>query len=797
MPTGTSVLNAARSLGIDVPTLCDHATLEPVGACRMCVVEIQPGPPRPAASCTTPAADGMEVRTDTQAMVDVRRKTIEMLLQHHPLDCPYCDQSGTCELQDQTFALNIWQSPFETVSKAYPEENLNEVVMINHNRCIMCFRCVRVCDEQMSVHALDVADRGARAFIVPAQLKFMDCERCGMCIEVCPVGALLSRPFKHVARAWQTVQTDTTCPHCSVGCKIQVESRKGEILRARVGEPVEPNRGIVCVKGYFGWSFVNSAERIGSPMIRRAGELEEVTWREALEFVGEKLTSIAATEGAESVGAIGSGRCTNEDNYALQRLMRSVIGTNNVYLAENGFSAAHDVITKALGSQAIFHDQDDLLESEVVLILGADINGTHNILAAHLKAAARKGGPKLIVATRLGSAIDSVADLSVRVRPGGESTFLAALAGGGGADIEKTAGVSAGEIARIRTALAGAERSAIVWDTGAWTAGRAKDIAAAACNVAISTGKTKLFPLPEEGNLAGAVQMGMSPESLPGPVPIDDESARSRLGEFWGALPPAEPGVPRDEFLYGGGMKALYVMAEDVVGNSADPKRTIEALESASLVVVQDIFMTGTARAADVVLPGTTFAEKTGHFINFEGRVCPLTKAAPTIDESREDWEIPSRIAARLGADFGYRHADQLWSEIREVTRPVETAGSMKLQAVNGSVPPPGGDYPFALTSETNLYTAGSAARRGTVFADLYPAQVELNPADAGRLGIDDGTEVEVRSRQGVVKAPAKLSKAIPEGVVHLADGIPEASSAALNRGAPDGTAVHVIKAGS
>ncbi|MDP6183966.1 MAG: 2Fe-2S iron-sulfur cluster-binding protein, partial [Gammaproteobacteria bacterium] len=333
VPRGTSVLNAARSLRLHVPTLCDHPTLESVGACRMCVVEIQPGPPRPTASCTTPAADGMEVRTDTQAIVDIRRKTIEMLLQHHPLDCPYCDQSGTCELQDETFGLNIWKSPFETVSKAYPEENLNEVVMINHNRCILCYRCVRVCDEQMGVHALDVSDRGGRSFIVTAQHKFMDCERCGMCIEVCPVGAVLSRPFKHSARAWQTVRADSTCPHCSVGCKIQVESRKGEVLRVRVGEPVEPNRGIVCVKGFFGWSFVNDDQRIGSPMIRRAGELEEVEWREAIEFVSEHLTAIAEIEGPETIGAVGSGRYTNEDNYALQRLMRSVVGTNNVYLA--------------------------------------------------------------------------------------------------------------------------------------------------------------------------------------------------------------------------------------------------------------------------------------------------------------------------------------------------------------------------------------------------------------------------------------------------------------------------------
>ncbi len=193
MPKGLTVLQAAESIGIDVPTLCNHEILEPVGACRMCVVEIAPGPPRPMASCTTPAADGMTVKTNTDEMQQIRRQTIELLLQQPPARLPYCDQSGTCELQDETFGLNIWSSPFETVSKAFPEENLNEVIMINHNRCILCYRCVRVCDEQMGVHALDVSDRGSKSFIVTAQHKFMDCERCGMCVEVCPVGAVLSR----------------------------------------------------------------------------------------------------------------------------------------------------------------------------------------------------------------------------------------------------------------------------------------------------------------------------------------------------------------------------------------------------------------------------------------------------------------------------------------------------------------------------------------------------------------------------------------------------------------------------
>ncbi len=794
MPKGTTVLDAATSMGIEIPTLCTHEILEPIGACRMCIVEIEPGPPRPSASCTTPAGDGMVVRTNSDPLRRARQQTMELLLQHHPLDCPYCDQSGTCDLQDTTFEMNIWKSPYETVPKAHPEEILNEVIMINHNRCILCYACVRVCDEQMGVHALDVVQRGEASFIASAQHKFMDCERCGMCIEVCPVGAVLSRPFKHEARAWQTVQTETTCPHCSVGCKVQLESRKGRVLRARVRPVQEPNRGIACGKGFFGWEFVNSPDRITEPMIRREGELTPVSWAEALKYTAGRLRAIVDEHGPASVAAIGSGECTVEDNYSLQRLVRGVLGSNNVYLGRNGYETAARMVSHTLGTQALLHQQDEILNAGAVLVIGADINGTHNVLAAHLKGSARAHKTRLLVATRVGSGMDPFAEVKVRVRPGTEATLLAAIAG---EDVDVTStGVEAETVARIRGILDEVDDSVIVWDTGIWTYGRERELAAAAANLALETGTTAVAPLPEKANLVGAMAAGMAPDLLPGPARIEDDGARTRVGGAWGAEIAAEPGPALADLMAGGGLKAVYVLGDDVVGGAADPAAIRAALEAAELVIVQDTFPNATTELADVVLPGTTVAEKDGHFFNFEGRGVEIKAAAPPVGESRPDWEISARLAAELGSDYGFRKAADLWNEFNGIAVAAEIPGSKERQAGGRAAPETNGDYPYLLATETDLFTAGATLRRGRTMAELYPAVLRISANDAERLELTDGDRVEVGTGKSTLELPAQVSKAVPDGVAYLPDFLAEAPARDLRPERPDAVPVSIRRVG-
>ncbi len=778
VPAGSTVLQACESIGVEVPTLCTDPRLKPYGACRMCVVEIQPGPPRPIASCTMQAAGGMTVVTNSRSIKDVRRHVIELQLQHHPLDCPYCDQAGTCELQDETYDQDIHQSPYETVSKAHPEEVLNEVILINHNRCILCGRCVRMCDEQIGVRALDFVERGIGTFIAPAQHKFMDCERCGMCIETCPVGALLSTPFKHRARSWQTEKTTSICPHCSVGCSIVVESRHGEVVRVRSNGLEDPSRGILCAKGFFGHSFVNSPERITDPMIRRHGRLVPVPWREAIEFVAERLAQVKAAHGPAAFAAVGSPNCTNEDNFTLQRFAREVIGSANVYSQSDGFHTAFRTIQSILGSSAAFRSQDELLSADVILVVGADIGQTHNVLGAHVKQAVRDRGRRLITATRLGSSLDQFASVQARVRPGAEASFLAALGETPIDQLEEKTGVAETTYAAIRDLIAGASSVAVVWDTGIWTHGRGDRIARAAANLALSGSDVRLFPLPERANAAGTLLMGMAPDLLPGLRDATDAS-----------------GIPFDELVPSGQLKALFVMGEDVAGGAGDPEAMRAALADAELVVVQDVFLNATAEVADVVLPGATFAEKGGHFTSFEGRRRQLGPSITGVGQSRPDWEIVARLAAAMGHDFGWRSHEPIAAAIDHVWQTPESSGDQTLVHVDGAELPPEDPDAFVLATEQHLYTAGVSGRYAPGFTSMLPEAVaELSPDDATRLRIEDDDRISVTSASGAVNLKAMISERVPSGVVSLPDRFLEASPRTLDPRAPDGIRVRVSK---
>lgn len=795
VPRGATVLQACESIGVEIPTLCTDPRLKPYGACRMCVVEVQPGPPRPTASCTTPAGDGMTVVTNSQSIRDIRKHVIELQLQHHPLDCPYCDQAGTCELQDEVFDQEIHQSPYETVPKAHPEEILNEVILLNHNRCILCGRCVRICDEQIGVRALDFVERSVGTFIAPAQHDFMDCERCGMCIETCPVGALLSRPFKHSARSWQTEKAASTCPHCSVGCSILVESRHGEVVRTRSNGLEEPDRGILCAKGFFGHSFVNSEDRITQPMVRRGGVLWPVSWRAALDAITTGLRGALDEHGPNAVGVVGSPNTTNEDNYTLQRFARAVLGTNNVYSQDSGLHATARTLRAVLGSEVGPHTQSELLQSDLILVVGADIGQTHNVVGAHIKQAARDAGRQLVVATRLGSGLDDFATISARVRPGGEAAFLSALADAADDVTEQVTGIDAAAFDEISQIVGAAGSVAVVWDTGVWTLGKADKIAQAAANLALARDGVKLFPLAERANSVGTFRVGMAPDLLPGARPLADAEARGEISDAWGVELSEEPGLPFAEFVEGP-MRALYVMGEDVVGGAANPSGVSAALREADLVVAQDIFMNATTEVADVVLPGTTFAEKGGHYSNFEGRLGRLEPAIPPVGDARPDWEIVARIAAAMGADFGWRSHEPISEELARLSVAPSISGSGQAVSVNGAdLPSVNGDR-LVLATEQHLYTAGVAGRHAPSLTLMLPdAVAELNPDDAERLQIAHGDRVHVASAGGEVNLKAMVARRVPSGVVSLPDRFLEAAPRQLDPRSPDGTAVRVSKA--
>jgi len=793
VPAGSTVLQACESIGVEVPTLCTDPRLDPYGACRMCVVEIQPGPPRPMASCTMQAAPGMDVVTDSKSIKEIRKHVIELQLQHHPLDCPYCDQAGTCELQDETFAQEIHQSPYETVPKAHPEEILNEVILINHNRCILCGRCVRICDEQIGVYALDFVHRAIGTFIAPAQHKEMDCERCGMCIETCPVGALLSRPFKHAARSWQTDKTASTCPHCSVGCSLLVESRHGDVVRTRTNGLEEPANGILCAKGFFGHSYVNSGDRLTQPLIRRDGRLEPATWREAISYVSGALRGVIDRDGPSAIGAVGSPNCTNEDNYALQRFTREVIGSNNVYSQSSGFHETFHALASVLGGQALLRSQNELLESDVILVIGADIGQTHNVVGAHVKRAARRNGRQLLVATRLASTLDRYAAATVRVRPGGEAALLAALAGRDDLP-EAVTGASDESLHAMRDALAAAGSIAVVWDTGVWTLGRVEQLSQAAAGLAQAYADVRLFPMAERANTVGTLLTGMAPDMLPGLRPVTDVDARAEVEAVTGAMTPQDPGSSLAAFL-DGDAKALYVMGEDLVGSAGDPDAMHEQLASLELLIVQDIFMSPTAEVADVVLPGASFAEKGGHFTNFEGRRGVVAPAIIPVGDARPDWEIIARLAAALGNDFGWRSHEPISEELADLWRMPDIEGGESVADLNGALAQANGAAEFTLATEQHLYTAGVTGRHAPSLSLMLPEAVaELNPADAQDLGLADGDPISVASHTGALNLKTLVASRVPRGVVNLPDRFLDAPPRRLDPTGPNGIPVQVTK---
>jgi len=793
VPAGSTVLQACESIGVEIPTLCTDPRLDPYGACRMCVVEIQPGPPRPMASCTMQAAPGMEVITDSKSIKEIRKHVIELQLQHHPLDCPYCDQAGTCELQDETFAQEIHQSPYETIPKAHPEEILNEVILINHNRCILCGRCVRICDEQIGVYALDFVHRAIGTFIAPAQHKEMDCERCGMCIETCPVGALLSRPFKHAARSWQTDKTASTCPHCSVGCSLLVESRHGDVVRTRTNGLEEPANGILCAKGFFGHSYVNSDDRLTQPLIRRNGRLEPATWHEAISHVSGALRGVIDRDGPGAVGAVGSPNCTNEDNYALQRFTRHVVGSNNVYSQSSGFHETFHALASVLGSGAVLRSQSELLDSDVILVVGADIGQTHNVVGAHIKRAVRRNGRQLLTATRLAGTLDRYAAASVRVRPGGEAALLAALAGRDDLP-ESVTGTSDTALQSMRDALAAAGSVAVVWDTGVWTLGRTEELAAAAASLTQAYADVRLFPLAERANTVGTLLTGMAPDMPPGLRPLTDAEALDEIEAVTGAPPPPDSGASLADFL-AGAASALYVMGEDLVGSASDPQAMREQLANLDLLIVQDIFMSPTAESADVVLPGASFAEKGGHFTNFEGRRGALAPAIIPVGDSRPDWEIIARLAAALGSDFGWRSHEPISEELERLWRMPDIEGGEPIADLNGALSQANGSEGFTLATEQHLYTAGVTGRHAPSLALMLPdAVAELNPADAEELGVADGDPISVASHAGALNLKSLVASRVPRGVVNLPDRFLDAPPRRLDPTGPNGTPAQVTK---
>ncbi len=623
VPLGATILEAANAAGSRVPTLCHDNKLHPFGACRICLVEVEGTPRKFTPSCTTPATDNMVVKTSTPSLIEARRMVLELLLIKHPLDCPVCDKAGECSLQDLVHEYGLGTSRFDAEKGYLPPDYESAIIERNISRCILCGKCVRICDEQNAVGEWAFTRRGTRARISTDFDRPLDCEFCGECVEICPVGALTTRQFKYKARSWNLEATSSVCNYCGCGCNVSYETRDGKIMR--VG-PAKNN--YLCTKGRFGWDATHHADRLTTPKMRVGGELVDCTWEEALSVIATNLNVIKGKGGADSIGGLGSVRTTNEDSYVFQKFLRSVVGTANVDML------ARLKTPKGLNTSFFSGELNRIIEHEVILVLDPNVGEINPLTGIEIVRAVNKKDRKLILVNDDYNKFNKIATVVLPMSTDKAlDELLSALASRVGNEADKAVQL-----------LKGAKNVAVI--VPAQLSDKAhmgiRDLAGKLQNVTF-------YPLVRRSNYQGSLDMGIVSGYLPGYRKMD------------------KPGMNAVEMLDAaktGKLVSLYIMGDDPVGSDPGLKQTLEKLE---FLVVQDIFMTETAKLAHVVLPAASSAEKSGTFTNVERRLQQLNKAEEPVGESRLDWEIIQDIAKRMGGSLSYVSDRDILKEIRSV----------------------------------------------------------------------------------------------------------------------------------
>ena len=640
VPAGTLLIEACKSAGIEVPSFCYYPGLSLQGACRMCLVEIEKMPKLQTA-CTTAVAEGMVVITESDKVKQARKSMLELLLANHPLDCPVCDAGGECELQDMTFKYGAAESKFIELKAHRDEQQWSPVVYFDRPRCILCYRCVRVCGEGMDVWALGVQSRGQPSTIAPNKQDHLECEECGMCIDICPVGALTSGAYRYKTRPWEMTHVGTICTHCGDGCKTTLGVRRADtgmqIVRGDNRDKSGINGDFLCIKGRYGFDFAHNDKRIQQPLIKREGKLVPATWDQAFELISSKFQEVLTTTGPTSVGVIGSNRISNEENYLLQKFARMVLGTNNI---DHHRTADFPAFASALaGKVNATASMRDVFFAPSILLIGNNPTDQHPLLAWQIRTDVRLRRAKLYVVNSAPIKLRRQATAFAQIAPGSEGNFVQFLAGNdGAADAVVSPQLTREAVGQLRNAVKNEKGLIIIFGSEV----RGLDVKALV-DFGLPLG-AKFICLGDYANSRGAADMGLYPDMLPGYAPV---AGATRFHEEWLDEIPKTPGLnllqmmdaAKDEKL-----KALYVVGSNPIARyNIDP-----FVLSKSFVIVQDMFLTQTAMIADVVLPVANAYEKAGTYTNTCGDVQTLKKAGEFVGV-RTDFECIVRIADRMG----------------------------------------------------------------------------------------------------------------------------------------------------
>ncbi|MBI3958675.1 MAG: NADH-quinone oxidoreductase subunit NuoG [Chloroflexi bacterium] len=824
---GMLLVDAAQTVNIEIPVFCSHPKLDPVGCCRMCMVEIEgPRGSRLATACTTPVAEGMVVHTKSKQVQEVQEANLAFLLLNHPLDCPICDKGGECPLQDQTlrFGPGISQlvEPKRLAKKNY---DISDLIVLDQERCVLCWRCIRYLEEWEDKPQLGLHERGSQTVIDIQDGQPVDARTSGNIIDICPVGALTNRISRFAYRPWEVERTPSVCAHCSIGCNIRVDTRTHTIRRIVGRENMQVNDQWICDKGRFAHHWVNGERRLETPLLRKNGELVPVQWSEALDFVAGRLSGVKQQHGASAIGAIGSAKIGNESNYLLQRLFRSVIGANNIDHRDGA-----DVAALSTGLPALA----DLMKPQygpnpkvdTIFLFGIDPSEELPILDLHLKRAVKKGGARLIIAHPRKIELTRYNGPYLAYEPGSEATLLngllrAAAAQKEGlnsgalshlADIKKWTAEADDQALRdlcrtdpaaVKAAaalLAKSEKALIIYGPQAARGSDGPSIRDGLANLAFLTGHAdRLAFVGLEANSQGTRDMGLLPDRLPGHAALNNSDAVKRLEHLWECKLPSAAGKSYKQML-DGGVKALYVMGADPASERPDWAEKLAGLE---LLVVQELYLTETAKRADVVLPALGWAESDATFTNLERRV-QRAPAAVTPPQSRAaaDWMILTHLARKLGAHWHFADAKAVGAEIAKAV-PIYRGltwdalgdqgaqwdasalrGKPELKEVRQKVAKGSKEYPLTLVTGTVLFDGGTLFGATEKLEGVTVAPVvALSPADASRLGLAEGAPVSVRSPEGSLALTVHVSEQIQPGSAWIPESLPGAPVGALLNG--------------
>ncbi|MGH9744152.1 MAG: NADH-quinone oxidoreductase subunit NuoG [Candidatus Acidiferrum sp.] len=727
VPAGTLVIEATRRIGTEVPSFCYYPQLSLQAACRMCLVEVEKMPKLQTA-CTLVATEGMVVRTSTEQVRGARKAMLEFLLTNHPLDCPVCDKGGECELQDMVFRYGADTSRFVEEKIHRPEEKWSDLVYYDAPRCILCFRCVRVCDEGMDVKALGVGMRGANSIIIPNREDHLDCEECGMCIDICPVGALTSGTYRYKTRPWEMTYVSTVCTHCSNGCKTTLSVRNHEILRANNRDLSGINEDFLCIKGRFGFDFTKHPERLKQPMVRKGDKLVPVSWEEAAQAAASRLKAIYDAGSKDSIGFIGSNHTSNEENYLFQRLARATFGTNNI---DHHRTADYTGLIAALGGAAdSVLTMKQLAEAKAVLVVGNDPTNQNPLAAWQIRKGIRLHGAKLFLVNAREIKLKRKATQFIKIAANQEAPAIRWLAHEDG---QLPSGLVE-QLVQLKAALDAEPEVAIVF--GAEVAG-----AAIAQLVAFGSklhGKVRYMALGDYANSRGAADMGLLPDRLPGYAHVDDSATREGFERLWGGVIPSKPGLIGPAIVDGaqkGKLKALYVMGANPLAHFGTLGFGRGKLE---LLIVHEMFLTETAKLADVVFPAASAYEKEGSVTNTSGEIQLLHKAAEVMGP-RTDFDLLRILSHQLeklglGKAFHYKSPAAVFEEIRKAIPGYDVLAAGLLTggaeathvsaAKNGHAPY---DVPAGLirSAQDTLFTSGTLGRFCTMMESLPEAEAK------------------------------------------------------------------------